>query len=383
MLIVEISMVIAGGNFHIIFSRGGRGEVKSAVYDEISFGYNQQGGEPSDLKRLEIVSYFSQALKSFDPGRTDVKSESVEITTTAALHESMLSRLEQLNEDVLRKTNEVRTELENDYAKKRLELDEELRALKNSLSKEHDEILAALKRKEDSLEQQKKAIDDRGNTHVRRELRNNMLSDVKSRIQQFGVSRATQNKRLPIAAALIFTIGLLGYVIYFNLQEIHNLLSPAVTSDAVTSKITSANDKLLYILLARLSFATIAFTATAVYFVRWQNRWAEQHSLAEFQLQQFYIDVNRANWVIESGLEWRKITKGEMPDAILSSVTKNLFKAADDLPQPLHPADELASALLGSASKLKIKSGENEMEFNNPGKIGKEVEKKKEKETER
>ena len=380
MLITEISFTVLGGNFRIAFSRGGRNVPKSPIYDEVYFVYNEQGGEPSEIKRLELVTYFGKEFRAFDPKRTDVKSDTPEIVSTAALHESMLSRLEQLNEELIVKTSKARHDLEQTYANKKLELEVEIREEKELIYRQQNEALRVLKRREEELDKQKKAIDDRGNTHARRELRNNMLSDVKSRIEQFGVSKATQNKRTPIALILIATLLLLGSVIYSNLGEIHYLLLPAVSAGADTDRVVAANSKLLYILLARISFMTLAFTATAIYFVRWQNRWAEQHSSAEFQLQQFYIDVNRANWIIESGLEWKKETETEMPEAILSSVTRNLFKATDDVSQPVHPADELASALLGSASKLKIKSGENEMEFDNPSKIGKEAERRREKE---
>ena len=98
--------------------------------------------------------------------------------------------------------------------------------------------------------------------------------------------------------------------------------------------------------------------------------WAEEHSHSEFQMQQFYIDVNRANWVIESCLEWRKETESAIPTALLESITKNLFaNESKDLEQVIHPSDELASALLGSASKLKMNVAGNELEFDKPGKI--------------
>ena len=55
---------------------------------------------------------------------------------------------------------------------------------------------------------------------------------------------------------------------------------------------------------------------------------------------------------------------------LLNSITRNLFaNGADDLDKVIHPSDELASALLGSASKLKMKIGDNELEFDKPGKI--------------
>jgi hypothetical protein len=39
----------------------------------------------------------------------------------------------------------------------------------------------------------------------------------------------------------------------------------------------------------------------------------------------------------------------------------------------LHPADELASALMGSASKLSLDINGNKLDIDKPGKIPKEV----------
>ena len=62
-----------------------------------------------------------------------------------------------------------------------------------------------------------------------------------------------------------------------------------------------------------------------------------------------------------------------MPDNLLSSVTKNLFNPQAEPETVLHPADELASALLGSASKVKLKVGDSEVDFDKPGKIAKKA----------
>ena len=80
--------------------------------------------------------------------------------------------------------------------------------------------------------------------------------------------------------------------------------------------------------------------------------------------------MNRANWVIESCLEWRKETDSPIPNDLLASITNNLFiNNETELERVIHPADELASALMGSASKLKLKIGDNEQEFDKPKKI--------------
>ncbi|WP_299735651.1 hypothetical protein [uncultured Endozoicomonas sp.] len=51
-------------------------------------------------------------------------------------------------------------------------------------------------------------------------------------------------------------------------------------------------------------------------------------------------------------------------------MTRNLFaNESKELEQVLHPSDELASAILGSASRLKMNIAGNELEINKPGKI--------------
>jgi hypothetical protein len=146
-------------------------------------------------------------------------------------------------------------------------------------------------------------------------------------------------------------------------------LAAAVPASAVAAPAAVWDKTDLYFVWARISVLTVGLLFSILYYIKWENRWADQHATAEFQLQQFYVDVNRANWVVESGLEWHKETGATIPDTIMQSITANLFKFHDQAPQPLHPADELASALLGSASKLRLKSGDSELEFDKPGKI--------------
>jgi hypothetical protein len=66
-------------------------------------------------------------------------------------------------------------------------------------------------------------------------------------------------------------------------------------------------------------------------------------------------------------LEWEK-EKGadkQMPELLLRSLTRNLFQDQAKAVEPVvHPADQLASALFGMASKVRLKSGENEVELN-------------------
>lgn len=227
------------------------------------------------------------------------------------------------------------------------------------INAEHQERATTLDERERSIEEKLKEIDDRDNTHARREIRNRMLDDVKERIKQFGVSKATQDKRLPVLSGMAVLMVALLVLLYWTGTEISKVdVQPQV------------NDTELYFLWIRFALFSFGLLGTILYYIKWQNKWADEHASSEFQLQQFYIDVNRANWVIESCLEWRKETGSAIPKELLTSVTNGLFVNNKIEPERvIHPADELASALLGSASNLKLKVGDNELDFAKPKKI--------------
>jgi hypothetical protein len=145
---------------------------------------------------------------------------------------------------------------------------------------------------------------------------------------------------------------------------------PGAAPASITQNRSNATDVPVYWIWLRLTFASLASAAAIIYYARWQNAWAQRHADAEFQLQQFHLDVNRANWVIETCLEWKKETSNAViPAELLSSLTRNLFQdPRGQAEQVLHPADELASAILGTASHLKLRTDGAEIDIEKPGK---------------
>lgn len=360
------------------FYRGGREQPKSAIFDELTLIYNPSTTGLPDAERLSIASFVNERFKVFDPERAAGGSNTPESKHMEAIHESTLSRLEQVAQQVIVQTTEANARLQEQYLEKQEELKREHERSKNELLQEHADRMAILDAKEQELKERQATIDDSDNTHARRETRNHMLQDVKERILDFGVSKRTERKRLEVMAGFLVLFAVLGLLLAWSVGEVSSLHDlRAQTLKAVfaapagkPTMATESTDKFdLYLVWARVSVLTVGLVLSLLYYIRWQNRWADQHATAEFQLQQFYIDVNRANWVVESGLEWHKETGATIPDRIMESLTKNLFRYTDELPPALHPADELASALLGSASKLKLKAGNSELEFDKPGKI--------------
>lgn len=359
----------------IVYYRRGR-DRSSPIYDEIGILYNPSIGMDVN-EGLEVVAWVERAFKAFDPKRS-ITSEPHN-SELAALHESTLTRLEGVAQKVIEDTAVAYSKLEHEYLGKREHLENQFDTIKAELESEHKDRMAGFESKEAELAARKASIDDRDNTHARRATRNAMLQDVKERILNFGVSSNTSHKRKNVASGLFVLLGVLLLLLVWSMVEANQLhelraltLRASTGASAVASAVASTAvwDKTdLYFVWARISLLTVGVLFSILYYIKWENRWADQHASAEFQLQQFYVDVNRANWVVESGLEWHKETGSTIPDTIMQSLTTNLFKHQDEAPQPLHPADELASALLGSASKLRLKAGDSELEFDKPGKI--------------
>ena len=388
------SVVSTIGGLTIKYARSGDcpPEHKSAIFDEIVFSWYNHSS-PTNTEKLDIVAFINDSLCAFEIGRVAGNAATEEQSQLMAIHHSTLERLERLNESLIKESAEFRQGLEEKFEQKIKKVEEEFSEKKRQLELDQKAYLAKVDVKEGVLNEKLKVIDDRDNTHVRREIRDRMLNDVKQRISQFGVSKLTAAKRYPVLfgisfLALIFTLLLVvtyEEIISINKQYFSMLESIRSISVLGTEKLKAAGVSLdtvakvsatdvdrtsLYWLWGRFTLLSFGLIGTVLYYIRWQNRWAEQHIVSEFQLQQFYIDVNRANWVLESCLEWRKETRTVLPKTIIQSISRGLFTGnSTEVEKVFHPADELASALLGSASKLKLKVGDNEIDFDKPKKI--------------
>ncbi|GAB6908674.1 conserved hypothetical protein [Desulfosarcina cetonica] len=362
----------------ITFFRGGNytPDKQSAVLDEIVLRYNDQKPEHEkllDKERLRIAALLIREFKAFDPKEIIPGVLSEEQKELLSIHESVLSRLEKLNEELVSKSANFRDRIENKYETKIVEYEALIKEKEINLNKEYSEKENLLTIREKEIADKLKAVDDRNNTHVRREIRNRMLDDVNNRIKNFGVSRATENKRIPVRFGILVMILLTLILLIYTGYEI-STSETRYASDVVAKQNEFASfDKIkIYWLWGRFIVFSFVLLGTVLYYIKWENKWAEHHESTEFQLQQFYIDVNRANWVIESCLEWRKETKNVIPSELLKSITRNLFLSEiGEHDKVIHPADELASALLGNASKLKLNLNGNEIEFGKPEKIPK------------
>lgn len=352
-LIDIMSINIRGLN--ITFYRGGNYQPseKSPYFDEIVITANQQQSTLDNKDKLKIIDIIIKDLKAFDPDRVVATPISPEQTHLIALHQSTLDRLEKLNEQLIQKGIEYRENIDRQFDKKIKEYEQNLEERKKELEEGYLKKLAELERREEEVAKKLKEIDDRDNTHVRRELRKALLDEVKGRFERFQLSDNTTKLRWPIHAVcilffIIFSVGAIWYakeLFQYVSQEKHTTLGIIIIS------------------LKQLGF-TSAGIATIVFYIHWLNKWFEQHASNEFKLRQFQLDIDRASWVVETALEWKRTLGTPIPSILLQSITKNLFEiAGESKSENYSPVSDFASAILGTSSKLRVKTGNAELEF--------------------
>ena len=362
-LIQSASLNIEG--LSLSFTRGGNTNDPSPHHDTIQIRYNRQGNRPplEDETRISIVATLVKDLRAFDPHRA-VQGASEQQNQLHALHQSMLERLETTATTLVENLGKNAERLQAKFEEKEAARAEEIKQHKNLLDSDHKRAVNELQDKERKLETRIQEIDNRDNTHVRRELRGDLIQEIRNRSEKFKLTEGTNELRWPVHTACISGMSILGLgAIYFAMQ-----LNAALGS----------SDTLYVVLIALKQIGlTLGIVALGFFYIRWLNRWFDQHAGAEFELKQFQLDIDRASWLVETALEWKADEGQPLPDALLNSLTRNLFSHVDRVPTEhvKHPADVLASALLGTASKAQLQIGDSTLEFKGR-KLKKQMEKK-------
>ncbi|MEK6789862.1 MAG: hypothetical protein AABY68_13020 [Pseudomonadota bacterium] len=338
--------------FSLIYYRGGSGEIRSPILDEVHFIFNDQKGATSNEDKVAIIeaitSSFLPVELSAAFGGDGVKEQG----QIVASHISILERLESTSLHLINSGDEFRRSIENEYIKRAEELDERFQKRISQLDESTKVREGEIRERELELDRQKREFDNRENTHVRRDLRTQILDEVKRRTEEFRLSGSTNAMRSPIHAVLVLLIVALGTsAIYFASHMLEMIAN------------SPANTLGIIVLAVKQIAVSVGFGFAVVFYVRWMNAWASTHAEGEFKVRQFQLDIERASWVVETALEWKSTPEGKMPPELLESITRGLFSGGEPAHQDIRPADELASALFGSAAKVRVTSGNSEVEL--------------------
>jgi hypothetical protein len=245
--------------------------------------------------------------------------------------------------------------LESELRAKQESLDQVIAKEREALAAEYAAKTAALADEEQKLSERLRLVDNRAARFARRAIQEDLKKEVKSRQMKFALTSGTQNMRIPIFGAVAGLALILGYGFYVYTSEIVRELTAPKHFDA----------NVYAFLLARQILTGLGLGATAWFFIRWQNQWAQRHAEEEFAVKRMELDLDRASWVVELAMEWSKETNGqELPPSILSELTKNLFNdrnaAKSDPGGPL-------SSLLDASTKAEVSVGDAKFSIDRKG----------------
>jgi hypothetical protein len=308
------------------------------------------------VKLFIFISEYLRDKKIFYQKQENFPIEEDESDALRSHYKAISSGIAQLASETSRLITErsieidaIRSELEQ---KKKLETDNELVSLRNRQSE-----LSDIQKK---YEQKLSEVNDRENTHVRRELYKEITDKIQTDISSFTLTPHTKSYETKVHIVFIlFIISTLILAIAFNYSYF----------------ISDNKAEMNILLLLKSSISIIGFVLTLSFYIRWIIKLYDKQALSERTLKQTQIDIARASWLVETLMEWRKNENGVIPSELLAALSRNLFQnESKEIEVDLSPADQLASALLGSASKLKINTGVAELEWD--GKKVKDLEKK-------
>jgi hypothetical protein len=338
------SATVSNGNFSISLSRPitQANQASDLVNDKLYIHNDNNNGLKKEIYR-EINRLINDSFHYGPEPFVGLFHNQKTFTSLIKSHQQMLGQLQGTATNITEQLAAARLRLEEEFAERQSRSEEELQK-----RRAHDEELAEATRtqlleKEQELEERRKNLDDRDNTTARRAQHATLKSRISERGSKFVITPETRRARLPIHAATIGACAvLIGFLIYY------------VT--ALSELPPSASTPLVVATAVKPIGLTVALLGLVAWYLRWMNRWFERHADAEFYLKQFELDIDRANWVVETALEWKEKQERTIPDTLLESISKNLFtKSEKDVDADMHPADYLASAILGRASNVNLK----------------------------
>ena len=211
------------------------------------------------------------------------------------LREDALSRLESLTQKLVKETHDYRLRLDQEVVEHKRSLAASFDETKQELQATHERRSADLLAQEQNLESRRQELDDRSARHARREQSQALQEKIAERSVQFGLTADTRKKRWPIHGIFVLLLAMSGGIVA------RSLLFPQAPEQ----------DVLFWLEAARLPLGVLGFGLTAVFYIRWNDRWFRQHADQELRLQQLALDVDRAGYATEMLLEWQESQRGE------------------------------------------------------------------------
>ena len=223
--------------------------------------------------------------------------------------EQDLQKLERMQEGFFKGMADFTLDQQKKQQEFTRELEAQFVARQKTLEEQHRERLNQLEVKEAALKKIHAEIDERENRQARHDIYKELKTKLEARNQKFELTEGTKGRRRIIFG---FTLAFLGlFLVGFCYCFYKNVVNGG----------TDIN----WIAVGSQTGFALALIAFATFFIRWNQSWFQKHADEEFKLKRLDLDIDRANWLVELAMEWKNITKSEIPADLIDKLARSLF----------------------------------------------------------
>ncbi len=287
----------------------------------------------------KLFSKITENFPVYDPMHNIDKALGPELNEFYRVREQGVVRLEELSNKLIIQNEEYRRNLDQELLRKQRELEEKQNQMVAAIENERKVLYDATEKREKELDERVKQLDDRDNRHSRRQIRNDIKEELNRRSERFNLTLSTRMKRYPIHLlfiGLIFTLLILTVLSYSKLTTIQTIAGWQNIFNFI-----------------RFPLLAISCVVTIIFYIRWNDHWAQMHADEEFRLKRLDLDIDRASWVVEMAMEWQEEKGGALPQELLDRLTANLFIDKQSSGVTNHPYEDVIKGLLSVSTEAE------------------------------
>lgn len=328
------------GWLQVSIERGWESQQRKLLGNQDTVAASPHGQGQQQIHVIAFVKLVALARKHF--GAVDTKPFMDFLDEgTRQLYQSReqdLQKLERMQEGFFKGMADFTLDQQKKQQEFTRELEAQFVARQKTLEEQHRERLNQLEAKEADLKKVRAEIDERENRQARRDIYKELKKKLDDRNKTFELTEGTKNRRRVIFG---FTLALLGlFLAGFCYCFYRNVVSGGTDINWIAVG-------------SQIGFA-VALIAFATFFIRWNQSWFQKHADEEFKLKRLDLDIDRANWLVELAMEWKNITKSEIPADLIDKLARSLFISEETKDIDIHPAETLLSALFGKAGSINV-----------------------------
>lgn len=276
--------------------------------------------------------------------------------------QAILNRVSSAIATLVEHTSERQQELDQTRSSITRDAEKAIRAIRSEADGKIASIREDFEVKEKALANREAELDDRANTHVRREFAKQMASLSDTQLQANLLTKSTRSFWVPLAICVV-PIVILAFIVFrelsfiqlfsFNISQI--AMDAKLNAEQKTILIGNVNYQILYAQI-RIVLQSLGIAALVWFALRLASSRYSLVSGWERDLHRFRLDTERAGFLVEGDLEARKVNQEGLPDVLLQSFSRNLFSSSDSAHGPTsgEGLGGALNALLGQAAKVRV-----------------------------